>query len=198
MTPSHRVLQITVPGTLELVEHATPVPGAGQLLIKVEACEVCDDTRSPDTESADPALQPRQGAGHEMVGRIMALGENVPSVWKLGQRVGVGSLEDYCYACPDCRRGQFQLCGKASACGTSIVSALLAGLAPPGRLLHLGYANDPLAMHGGQRARPSSITGKPFRKEKTVAFNLLKDARALMKTLPQDAAAEDDPQIRQV
>ncbi|CDX33857.1 hypothetical protein MPLSOD_170050 [Mesorhizobium sp. SOD10] len=198
MTPSHRVLQITVPGTLELVEHATPVPGAGQLLIKVEACEVCDDTRSQ--ESADPALQPRQGAGHQMVGRIMALGENVPSVWKLGQRVGVGSLEGYCYACPNCRRGQFQLCGKSSARGTSIVSALLAGLAPPSRLVHLGYANDPPAMHGGQRAGsgPSSITGKPFRKEKTVAFNLLKDARALMKTLPQDAAARDDPQIRQV
>ncbi|KUM27781.1 hypothetical protein AU467_15465 [Mesorhizobium loti] len=41
MKPTYRAIQIMVPGTLELVERATPAPGAGQVLIAVEACGVC-------------------------------------------------------------------------------------------------------------------------------------------------------------
>jgi D-arabinose 1-dehydrogenase-like Zn-dependent alcohol dehydrogenase len=47
--------------------------------------------------------------GHEVVGRIDALGEGV-SGWKIGQRVGVGFLGGHCGVCTPCRRGDFVNC----------------------------------------------------------------------------------------
>lgn len=57
--------------------------------------------------------------GHEVVGRIIAIGENVPSIWRLGQRVGVGRLGGHCNACAQCRQGQFQLCENQPFVGAS-------------------------------------------------------------------------------
>jgi alcohol dehydrogenase len=48
--------------------------------------------------------------GHEVVGRLVAIGEQVPPMWRLGQRVGVGRLGGHCQACSMCRRGLFNLC----------------------------------------------------------------------------------------
>ncbi|MGI2228958.1 alcohol dehydrogenase [Burkholderia vietnamiensis] len=109
MKTTYRAMQITRPGTLELVERETPTPGAGQVLIEVEACGICGADTS-DIEGADPALQPPRVPGHEVVGRIAAFGANAPSIWKVGQRVGVGRLGGHCNECVQCRRGQFQLC----------------------------------------------------------------------------------------
>ncbi|WP_320893282.1 alcohol dehydrogenase catalytic domain-containing protein [Stutzerimonas stutzeri] len=44
------------------------------------------------------------------MGRIAALGANTPSIWQVGQRVGVGRLGGYCNECVPCRQGRFQLC----------------------------------------------------------------------------------------
>ena len=61
-----------------------------------------------DIERADPTLQPPRVPGHEVVGRIAALGEHTPSNWKVGQRVGVGRLGGHCGECVQCRQGRFQ------------------------------------------------------------------------------------------
>jgi alcohol dehydrogenase len=79
------------------------------VLIKVEACGICGADVS-DIEGADPTLQPPRVPGHEVVGRIAALGEHTPSIWKTGQRVGVGRLGGHCNECAQCRQGRFQLC----------------------------------------------------------------------------------------
>ncbi|WP_255542373.1 alcohol dehydrogenase catalytic domain-containing protein [Azospirillum sp. INR13] len=71
-------------GPLALVERPVPVPETGEVLIAVEACGVCGADRG-DIERADPAL--RRVPGHEVVGRIMALGPQVPAIWSVGQRV---------------------------------------------------------------------------------------------------------------
>lgn len=42
MKATYRAMQITGPGELELVERPTPTPGAGEVLIAVEACGTCD------------------------------------------------------------------------------------------------------------------------------------------------------------
>jgi alcohol dehydrogenase len=102
-------MQITRPGILELVERPTPIPAAGEVLIAVEACGICG-ADSADIDSADPALQPPRVPGHEVVGRIVALGADTPSMWKAGQRVGVGRLGGHCGHCAQCRQGRFQLC----------------------------------------------------------------------------------------
>lgn len=108
MKPSYRAMQISAPGVLELVQRPTPRPGAGEVLIRVEACGVCG-ADAIDIERA-PATQPPRVPGHEVVGRIVALGAHAPSIWKVGQRVGVGRLGGHCNECAPCRQGRFQLC----------------------------------------------------------------------------------------
>jgi alcohol dehydrogenase len=109
MKSTYRAVQITRPGELELVERPTPTPGVGEVLIAVEACGICG-ADALDVEGADPTLQPPRVPGHEVVGRIAAIGEGVPSIWKPGQRVGVGRLGGHCNECSQCRQGHFQLC----------------------------------------------------------------------------------------
>ncbi|WP_028204541.1 alcohol dehydrogenase [Paraburkholderia nodosa] len=109
MKAVYRAVQITRPGVLELVERKTPVPGDGQVLIAVEACGVCGaDAR--DIENASTTSPHPRVPGHEVVGRIVAVGANTPSIWKPGQRVGVGRLGGHCNECTQCRQGNFQLC----------------------------------------------------------------------------------------
>jgi alcohol dehydrogenase len=118
MKATYRAMQVTRPGALELVERKTPKPGNGEVLIEVEACGICGADAS-DIEGADPSLQPPRVPGHEVVGRIVAIGDNVPSIWKLGQRVGVGRLGGHCNECAQCRQGQFQLCENQPFVGSS-------------------------------------------------------------------------------
>lgn len=109
MTATYRAMQVAEPGRLELVERPVPRPDAGQVLIAVEACGICG-ADAGDIENADPALQPPRVPGHEVVGRIVALGPNVASIWQVGQRVGIGRKGGHCLECPQCRAGRFHLC----------------------------------------------------------------------------------------
>ncbi|MEH2625298.1 D-arabinose 1-dehydrogenase-like Zn-dependent alcohol dehydrogenase [Bradyrhizobium sp. AZCC 1719] len=118
MKRSYRVAQVSKPGTLEIAERETPSPGAGEVLISVEACGVCG-ADAADIDRADPALRPRRVPGHEVVGRIATLGAGTPSIWKIGQRVGVGRLGGHCNECVQCRRGEFQLCLNQPVVGSS-------------------------------------------------------------------------------
>ena len=49
----------------------------------------------------------------------MALREGVASIWKEGQRVGVGRMGGHCLECTECRQGHFQLCLNQRAVGSS-------------------------------------------------------------------------------
>lgn len=118
MKASYRAMQVSRPGTLELAERETPTPGNGEVLIEVEACGICG-ADAADIEGADPSLQPPRVPGHEVVGRIVAIGANAASIWKLGQRVGVGRLGGHCNECAQCRQGRFQLCENQPFVGAS-------------------------------------------------------------------------------
>jgi alcohol dehydrogenase len=89
MKKTYRAMQIARPGVLELVERETPRPGQAEVLIEVEACGLCG-ADAADVDSADPTLQPPRVPGREVVGRIAAMGAQVPPPWYIGQRVGVG------------------------------------------------------------------------------------------------------------
>ncbi len=84
-----------------------PVPGAGQVLVRVLACGVCrTDLHVVDGEI--PARYPIV-PGHEIVGRVIALGAGVGD-FALGDRVGVPWLGHAWGACPFCREGRENLC----------------------------------------------------------------------------------------
>lgn len=116
MKTTYRAMQVSGPDVLELVSRDIPIPGQGEVLIQVEACGMCGaDLR--DIQNADPAQ--RRVPGHEVVGRIIAIGNSTPAMWSLGQRVGVGRLGGHCNECESCRRGQFQLCQNQPIVGAS-------------------------------------------------------------------------------
>nr|WP_316157363.1 alcohol dehydrogenase catalytic domain-containing protein [Cupriavidus sp. BIC8F] len=118
MKPTYRAVQISRPGHLELVERPTPTPGPGEVLIAVEACGMCGADIG-DIEQAASLLNPPRVPGHEIVGRIAALGAGTQEVWKIGQRVGIGRLGGHCNTCTQCRRGEFQLCQNQTFVGAT-------------------------------------------------------------------------------
>ena len=104
-----KAVQVSKPGgNFELVERNIPEPTRGQVRIKVEACGIChSDALVKDGHW--PGLQYPRIPGHEIAGRIDAVGEGVTQ-WKTGQRVGVGWHGGHCFICDPCRRGDFVLC----------------------------------------------------------------------------------------
>src|SRR5437660_11939921 len=104
-----RVVQVTRPnGPFEISEREIPEPGAGQVRVKVEACGVCHSDMFVK-EGLWPGLQYPRVPGHEVAGRVDALGGNVTE-GKKGQRVGVGWHGGHCFVCAHCRRGDFAMC----------------------------------------------------------------------------------------
>jgi D-arabinose 1-dehydrogenase-like Zn-dependent alcohol dehydrogenase len=95
-------------GDWELVERDIPEPGPGQVRVKVEACGICHSDALVK-EGLWPGLQYPRLPGHEIAGRVDALGGNVTS-WAVDQRVGVGWHGGHCFVCEQCRRGDFAMC----------------------------------------------------------------------------------------
>ncbi|MFO1322143.1 MAG: zinc-dependent alcohol dehydrogenase family protein [Burkholderiales bacterium] len=100
---------------LRPVERTTPAAGPGQLLHRVGACGVCrTDLHIVDGELPD--LRHPVIPGHEIVGRVIAIGPETPG-FTVGERVGVPWLGFTCGACDYCRRGQENLCDAARFTG---------------------------------------------------------------------------------
>jgi D-arabinose 1-dehydrogenase-like Zn-dependent alcohol dehydrogenase len=104
-------------GDFEIVEREIPKPGAGHVLIKVQACGVCHSDVLTK-EGALPGIQYPRVPGHEVAGIIDELGAGV-SAWKKGQRVGVGWHGGQDGTCLSCRRGDFRNCQNLKIAGIS-------------------------------------------------------------------------------
>ena len=72
MTKTYRAVQVTKPGRLDVVERELTAPPPGKVRIRVEACGVCHSDAGT-VEGQFPIDWPRV-PGHELVGRIDALG----------------------------------------------------------------------------------------------------------------------------
>jgi propanol-preferring alcohol dehydrogenase len=93
---------------LECVELADRQPGPRQVRVKIAACGVCrTDLHVVDGELPGPRVPIIPG--HEIVGRVDALGEGVTAL-RIGERVGVPWLGHTCGTCPYCRAGRENLC----------------------------------------------------------------------------------------
>ena len=93
-------------------------PAAGQVLVRVAACAVCrTDLHVVDGELANPKLP--LIPGHEIVGRIEQVGENVEN-FKIGERVGIPWLGWTCGKCKYCRSNRENLCERAQFTGYTI------------------------------------------------------------------------------
>lgn len=107
---TYRVAQApTAGGALELAEREAPRPGPGHVRIDVEACGVCHSDAAFVNDGL-PGLRFPLVPGHEIAGRIAEIGEAVPDIWHVGDRVVVGWFGGSCGHCEACRQGDFIAC----------------------------------------------------------------------------------------
>src|SRR4051812_3565565 len=102
-------------GPLRCIERDLPTPGPGQVRVRVQCCGVC----RTDLHLAEGDLPPRRPLvtpGHEVVGRVEALGP-AAARFAVGDRIGVPWLGRTDGSCRFCRRGAENLCRHPSFTG---------------------------------------------------------------------------------
>ena len=96
---------------LRVIERDVPVPGPGELLIRVEACGICHtDLHTVEGDIIPPTFP--IVPGHQVIGRVEAMGAGVQG-WSKGDFAGVPWLYSACGACEFCLRGEENLCNEA-------------------------------------------------------------------------------------
>ncbi|MDA9404146.1 zinc-dependent alcohol dehydrogenase family protein [Bradyrhizobium sp. CCBAU 45389] len=106
-----RAMVLAAPRTrLRMEERPDPIPGEGQIRVRVSACGVCrTDLHVVDAELPD--IRYPIVPGHEIVGRVDLIGPNV-TTHALGDRVGIPWLAFTCGNCQFCREGMENLCDR--------------------------------------------------------------------------------------
>jgi D-arabinose 1-dehydrogenase-like Zn-dependent alcohol dehydrogenase len=183
-----------------VVERPLPEPASGQVRVKIEACGICHSDAFVK-DGAFPGVEYPRVPGHEVIGRVDALG------FSAGQRVGVGR---HCFRCEACRSGDFVNCNNAQIAGVSYdggyaesvgaPTLLSAGITSFNALRNAGArAGDPAAalqaIGGarvilGRRSIGGWPTGMPKDSEDTLDFSSCFDVLPHIETYPLEQAAE--------
>ena len=137
---------LSAPGApLRFESREDPMPGPGDVRVKVSACGVCrTDLHVVDGELPDIAypIVP----GHEVVGRVDAFGPGVTSL-RVGERVGVPWLGYTCGECSYCRSGRENLCDRPRFTGYTRDGGFATHLVADARYCFpLGEAGDDVAI----------------------------------------------------
>lgn len=108
---TYRVAQVAAAGgPFEIVEREVPQPAPRHVRIAVEACGVCHSDAF-FVSAALPGVTFPEVPGHEIAGRVDALGEGIEEWgWQAGDRVAVGWFGGSCGHCTPCRQGDFIVC----------------------------------------------------------------------------------------
>lgn len=146
-------------GRIELAELADPVPGAGEVLLRVKACGICgSDVGAYKTGMYEPGIV----IGHEIVAEVMEVGPEVEG-WAPGDRVTVNGVIP-CGRCYFCRHGRPSLCEEVLMPGVNMNGGMATHMKAPAKGLHrlpdsvddlTGCLVDPLSnvLHGIRRSR---------------------------------------------
>jgi propanol-preferring alcohol dehydrogenase len=106
----HAMVLKKLSGPLEWSELPDRSPGSGEIRVGVAACGVCKtDLHVVEGELPDPKVP--IVPGHEIVGRIDAIGPGVEGL-RVGERVGIPWLGHTCGVCPYCTSGHENLCDR--------------------------------------------------------------------------------------
>ena len=163
MQTTYRAIEAYEPGRMRLVHRPIPEPGPGQVRIRVEACGICHTDFIVVEGVQVPGVTWPRVPGHEVVGRIEALGEGVRH-WEMGKRVGVGLFGGECGHCEPCRRGDAIHCQ----------NPVYVGLAVDG-----GYADILIAEARGLASVPDEISSDeaaPLLCAGVTTYNALRNA----------------------
>ncbi|WP_380166447.1 NAD(P)-dependent alcohol dehydrogenase [Jannaschia sp. R86511] len=105
-----RVSVLLGAGHVEVRERDVPAVPPGEVLVQVASVGVCgsDVHYWRHMRIGDYVVQPPLVLGHEVSGRVVAVGEGVPAA-RLGERVSVEPQRP-CHTCPACLAGRYNLC----------------------------------------------------------------------------------------
>ena len=120
-------------GNVELRDLAEPEPGPGQVLIAVQAAGICGTDihiYHDEFRSWPPVV-----LGHEVSGRVVALGADVTSVAE-GARVTTETYFSTCGVCRFCRDGRVNLCPNRRSIGSAVNGGFTSLLVVPARNVH--------------------------------------------------------------
>ena len=151
-------------GSFEIVEREIPQPGPMQVRIKVQACGICHSDALVK-EGYWPGIKYPRVPGHEVAGVIDEIGAGV-TIWKKGQKVGVGWHGGHCFECDACRRGDFISCQNEKITGISYDG---------------GYAEYMIAPEEAVAAMPDGLSAHeaaPLLCAGITTFNALRNAGA--------------------
>src|SRR5690348_7360836 len=98
---------MTAPGQIEISEASTPVPGSGEVLLRIQRIGVCRSDihvfHGKHPYTSYPVVQ-----GHEFSALVEAVGPGVTGIAK-GDKV-TAMPQVVCGKCPPCRRGDEHIC----------------------------------------------------------------------------------------
>lgn len=103
---------------LEFADVPAPLPGEGEVLVRVHACAVC----RTDLHVIEGELPPRKSPvipGHQVVGTVEKLGKNAGR-FAIGTRVGIAWLHKTDGTCQYCRAGTENLCDRPEFTGYTV------------------------------------------------------------------------------
>jgi L-iditol 2-dehydrogenase len=159
--PTQRTAFLLGPERLEIRSVPVPEPGPGEILLKIEAATTCGTDVKVFRRGGHPRmLKVPTPFGHEMAGRVAALGPGVQGVTRFreGDRVAVANSAP-CGRCRACRQGRENLCADLHYLNGAFAESLLVPRrfverstypCPEGLAPELAALSEPLAcvLHG--------------------------------------------------
>ena len=129
---------LSAPNDLAFTEAADPVAGSGDLVLKIRAATICGTDIRIFRGRKTAGVRYPSIIGHEFSGEVVEAGKD--SGFAIGQRVGVCPAIP-CGHCPQCLRGNENLCPQLQAIGYEIDGAFAEYIRVPARAVALGNAH---------------------------------------------------------
>lgn len=124
------------PHDFALTERPVPTPGPGEILLRVDATTLCGTDVRLIEGTKTAGVRPGVVLGHEIAGRIEALGDGVDG-YELGAQATV-SIVVACGHCPQCIAGREHHCTQLKLIGYAIDGGLAEYLLVPARAVARG------------------------------------------------------------
>lgn len=119
---------------LEAAELPVPVPADHELLVRIAACGVCH-TELDEIEGRTPPPTLPIIPGHQIIGRVEQAGRHA-TLFKTGDRVGIGWIFSACGRCAFCLAGNDNLCPRFAATGRDANGGYAEFMTVPERSAH--------------------------------------------------------------
>ncbi|MFF0518155.1 zinc-dependent dehydrogenase [Actinomadura nitritigenes] len=133
-----KVARFHAPGDIRVEDAAEPVPGPGDVAIRVRNCSTCG-TDVKISRFGHHHIRPPRVMGHEIAGEVVATGADVTG-WAPGDRVQVIAAIP-CGRCEECRRGHLTVCPNQESMGYHYDGGFAEYTVVPAKVLAVGGLN---------------------------------------------------------